>query len=105
MTMVEAVFMAENVMEQVLDMAWESITTEYAWRCLENDPALRSVILARIRVMEEAKVKEADDKLQEERLNRKSIQETAWLTKKKETSARALSRRTERAVMDEVRDD
>ena len=52
------------MIEQVLEMAWESIRTESAWRCLENDPELRSVILTRIRVMEEAKVKEAKDRLQ-----------------------------------------
>ena len=55
--------------------------------------------------MEEAKVLEAEDKLQEERLNRKSMQKTAWLAKKKAISARAVSRRRDRAVMDEVRDD
>ena len=55
--------------------------------------------------MEEAQVSEAEDKLQEERLNRKSIQKTAWLAKKKAISARAVSRRRDRAGMDEVRDD
>ena len=88
--MVEAVSLANNVMDQLIDRAWESIKTESAWRCLEDDPKLRSVILSRIRVMEEAKVKEAKDRLQEERLKRKSVQKSSWGTKKKEIAARAV---------------
>ena len=83
----------------------ESIRTQSALRCLENDPELRSVFLTRIMMMEEAKVKEAEDRIQEERLNRKSIQKAAWVTKKKEITAKAVSRRRERAVVGEVRDD
>ena len=41
---VEAVSMTNNVMEHIVDMAWESIRTESAWRYLENDPEVRSVI-------------------------------------------------------------
>ena len=104
-TMTEAVSMASNVMEQIVDKAWEDIKTESAWRCLEDDPRLRSVILTRIRVLEEARVKESEDKLQEERLKRKSVQKSSWEAKKKEIAARAVSRRRERAVLDGVRDD
>ena len=32
-TIVEAVSVAENMMEQLVDMAWESIRTESAWTC------------------------------------------------------------------------
>ena len=91
-TVVEAVSMTNNVMEHIVYMAWESIRTESAWRCLEDDPELRSVILTRIRIMEEAKVKEAEDRLQEERRRRKSVPKTSWGKKKKEITARAVTR-------------
>ena len=64
-TMVEAVSVTGKVMEQVINVTWERIKTETAWSSMENDPELMSFILTRIRMVEEAKVKEAEEKLQE----------------------------------------
>ena len=72
-------------------MGWHR--TESAWRWLENDPELRSVILTRIRELEEARVKESEEILEEERRPRKALQKAAWLVKKKEIAGRMLARK------------
>ena len=71
---------------------------------MENDPEVRSIILTRIRMIEEAKVKEAEGKIQEERLTWKTMQRTSWLAKKKEITARALARKRGRTEVDEVKE-
>ena len=46
---VEAVSKAGNIMECVVEMAWDDIRKKSAWGWLEVDPDLRSFILTRIR--------------------------------------------------------
>ena len=43
--------------------------------------------------MEEARVNEAEERLQEERLSRKALQKAAWLVKKKDIAGRIMARK------------
>ena len=96
--------MASNIMECLVEMAWDDIRTESASAWLEDDPDLRNVILTRIRKLEEARVKELEETLVSERQSRKKEKEAAWLAKKREISERSMARKKEAANDIEVED-
>ena len=62
---VEAVSVAGNIMEFVVEMVWDDIRPESALGWLQDVPDLRSVILTRIRMMEEARVNESEERLED----------------------------------------
>jgi hypothetical protein len=73
----EATSSASYIMEGVLKTAWVKIRLESAWKMLQEDKVMQDIILARIRGVEEGKVR---DKLMElEEIDKISVKKTIIL--------------------------
>ena len=60
----EATSSASQILEGVLETAWETIRLESTWRMLQEDRAMQDIILTRIKNMKDAKARDEKIKLE-----------------------------------------